>query len=118
MPVRLWETEHPYYCAQGCFFERGCHVEHASWPYFVASGWAGNDEDMNLLFRWDWCEGEDEGVPDGEARLRLYFFLQRKGYPISHEVAVTRDDEPDIRAWLEARWLHMQKLWSPFAGAS
>jgi hypothetical protein len=112
--VRLWEADHPYRCSQGCFFKPGCHVDFSTWAEFFAA-WGGNDEDLNLLFRWDWAEGEDEGVPDGVAHLRLFFFLQRKAYPISIEVTVTRDDEPDVRAWLAGRWRRLQQMWSPIA---
>jgi hypothetical protein len=114
--MKLWDADHPYYCATGCHFERGCHLTHESWSAFVAV-WGTSDEDMNLLFRWDWKEDEDDnGIPTGEHRLSLFYFLQRKGYPISHEVTVTKADEPAVREWLAGKWKHMQRLWSPFSG--
>jgi hypothetical protein len=115
--VKLWEADHPYHCASGCFFQPDCHETHASWRDFH-DAWGDSDNDYNLLFRWDWKQREDDdGKPTGEHRLCLFYFLQRKGYPISHEVAVTVEDEPAIHEWLRAKWQHMRSLWAPLAEA-
>ena len=40
---------------------------------------------------------------------------QRLARPQSIYVVVTRDDEPEIRAWLADKWRHLQRLWAPIA---
>lgn len=79
-------------------------------------GWYGADPDYNLLYRWDWARGTDEGLKRGEHELRLYFMLQRKARPQSVYVKIRRDDEPEIRAWLWTRFLHLARMWGPLSG--
>jgi hypothetical protein len=127
----LWLYEHPYYCNEGCFYARDCHVNYSTWAdFFVSEGNA--DMDMNLVYRWDWLpEKDDDGEPltDSESRsgkdpyyrgerLLLFFMGQRKAAPRSAEVQVCRADEPDVRAWLTKRWEHMQQLWAPLSERS
>lgn len=130
----LWEIDHPYYCSEGNFYMAGMHSVFESWAEFAepssqtATADLGNllydfDDDLNLLWRWDWkradpsdYEYEVEADPDFEIpgdTLQLFFMLQRKAYNISAEVAVTEADEPAVREWLEAKALHMRRLWEP-----
>lgn len=101
------------------------------------------DDDLNFLYRWDWKKADsenylfsysDEILEDGSVtkeqiaeslkefeedsksdRLMLYFMLQRKSYNISVEVNVTESDEPLVRQWLNKKWKHMKKMWSPIS---
>lgn len=130
----LWEIDHPYYCTEGNYFQSGMHSVFESWAEFAEpssqtpTGDLGNllydfDDDLNLLWRWDWkradpadYEYEIEADPDYEIpgdTLQLFFVLQRKGYNISAEVAVTEADEPAVREWLEAKANHMRRIWAP-----
>lgn len=108
----LWEANHPYYCSEGNYFAADQHDTYSSWGDFLEE-WDGSDLDQNLLFRWDWREGEDWNVPEGEARLFLFFMLQRKARNLSCEVAVSREDEPAIREWLSVRWKLLRLMWEP-----
>jgi hypothetical protein len=83
------------------------------------------DMDLNLLYRWDWTDGTGDddknvdanGIAVGDARLDLFFMCQRKARPYSVTIeSVSRDDEPEIRAWLWTRWCHLMRLWSPVSG--
>lgn len=113
--MRLWESKHPYRCTSGCYFtNEPCGEDYDSWSAFLAA-WQNSDEDYNLLFRWDWREGKENEVADGLARVELHYFMQRKGYPYTCRVLVTRDDEPAVREFLEQKWRHMQRLWAPLA---
>lgn len=112
----LWEIEHPYYCEETNYYDRGCCHEHKSWREF-SDGFAP-DMDLNLLFRFDWKE-DDEAPFEGDIYYRngtlwLYFMMQRKGAYFSHQIEVCRADEPKIIAWLEPRFRHMLTLWEPF----
>lgn len=108
----LWEHDHPYCAEEENFYHRGCNHRHASWADFI-DGDPYADFDLNLLFRWDWHVWDDAGH-----ELSLFWMLQRKGIYQSDTIAVTPDDEPAIRAWLEPRWQHMRTLWAPFSEAS
>lgn len=126
----LWEYDHPYYATPGCYYVGGhkwdeVHAEWDSWAEFHEA-WGNNDADLNLLYRWDWdrpdaddyvFEIEDDPsfeVP-GDA-LRLFFMLQRKARPFSHDIAVSESDEPAVRAYLEERSKTIRAIWEPMLG--
>lgn len=123
--MRLWESDHPYYCSESNYYVNGLadppwdHVEVESWEAF---DWKDSDPDMNLLFRWDWKVpdpddyGEDDDVP-GE-QLLLFWMLQRKGRFMAMSMPVSRDEEPEIRAWLEERAKTLIALWQPISLAA
>ncbi len=109
----LWEPDHPYYCAEGNFYKRGCHNLCESWEEFhdMVKDW---NPDLNLLFRWDWFVPQD--VPpgeDGRQRLLTFWVGQRKAALYSWECPVTPADEPAVREWLEERARTIAALWAP-----
>lgn len=106
--LKLWRANHPYYGPDG-----NGHEDFASWVAFVDE-WGEVDLDYNFLYRWDWHEGSQHDLAKGEARLYLCFVQQRKGQLYSVHVAITRDDEPAIRAWLQKAWKHVCAVWAPF----
>ncbi|CAN7263467.1 hypothetical protein LJR186_001186 [Microbacterium foliorum] len=125
--MHLWEFDHPYYCSEGCYYVPGgqwadVHSDWTSWAEFLEE-WGDVDPDYNLLFRWDWkradpadYEYERKHETDFEMpgdTLHLFFYLQRKAKPFSHEIQVTEADEASVREWLTGRALHMRKLWEP-----
>src|SRR5690348_9972495 len=82
---RLWEGDHPSYCNEGNYFSRDCGQQFKSWSDFMAAE-GDSDLDMNLVFRWDWREGEnwgagafkgDEHYRNG--KLLVFYVGQRKG---------------------------------------
>jgi hypothetical protein len=125
--ARLWEAEHPYYGpeASGSYT-----VEYDSWLEF-ADEWGRNDQDLNLVFRWDWVDGtgDDEedpadlpcgeegpnGIPIGSAELTLFAVMPRKSTLVNVVIKLTRADEPLARVWLLDRWRHLMRLWHPLA---
>lgn len=127
-PTHLWEHDHPYYCSDGCYYVSGTqwHDVHATWESWsdFFEDWGDVDPDYNLLFRWDWkranpadYEYELEEDPEFELpgdTLCLFFYMQRKAKPFSHEIKVNEADEPAVREWLSAKAQHMRSLWAPF----
>jgi len=113
--TRLWETDHPYYAQTGNFYvapadeeREGIHRKYSSWQeFFEARG--GSDPDCALVYRWDWCVGEDD-EPD---TLDLFWIIQNSALCQSSTVAVTRDDEPAVRAWLTERARTIAAIWAP-----
>lgn len=134
--LHLWEIDHPYYCSEGNYYERGNHERFESWADFAREGELlyDFDDDLNLLFRWDWKRARREDYifegfdgPEAEAEfaeasehdsLLLFFMLQRKARNMSAEVLVTADDELAVREWLTKKAAHMALLWQPFLEVS
>lgn len=118
----LWEVDHPYYCNQGNYYAResvGDH--HKAWSSFIAE-YADADFDLNLVFRFDWLEGEDNGAGEftGDVNYRngqlcIYWMGQRKGLYRYSTIEVCRADEPAVIEFLRPRWDHMRKLWEPLS---
>lgn len=116
----LWEVQHQYYCRETAWDSReevGDIFE--SWAEFLAE-FGESDMDYNLVFRWDWREGElyELGEYNGDdnyrhARLYIFFMGQRKGLFWSRQVKVCRADEPAIIAFLKPRLRHLLALWTP-----
>jgi hypothetical protein len=117
----LWEAKHPYYCNEGNYFNNGCGDEFKTWAQFHEA-YADSDMDMNLVFRFDWREGEDWGAGafNGDANYRngkllIFWMGQRKGLYRWSEIQVCRADEPVVIEFLKPRWEHMRELWAPLA---
>lgn len=115
----LWDHDHPYYCNEGNYYERGMHDTYSSWAEFYEA-WGDADEDYNCVFRWDWKVPDpadyadyDGGPPVPPQRLFVYWVLQRKAILRSTECVVTADDEPEVRAWLANRAAYMASIWAP-----
>lgn len=118
----LWEVDHPYYCNEGNYFAPGNEqptTHYRSWAEFVEAE-ADSDFDMNLLFRFDWYEGEDQELApfNGDVnyrngQLRLFWMGQRKGLYRWSTVEVCRADEPAVIDFLRPRMAHLLSLWEP-----
>lgn len=104
----LWDHEHPYYCNEGNFFKAGQHTVWDSWQDFRdETAFVNGDRELNLLFRWDWQRSGNRHT------LKLFFVIQRKGFNCSHDSAVTAEDEPDVRIYLQECAGAMRALWAP-----
>jgi hypothetical protein len=120
---RLYEVKHAYYCNEGNYFASGADRPMASyptWALFVAAE-GDSDMDYNLLFRWDWQEGDEEesnftgDIYYRNGKLLLFWMGQRKGLYRWSEVSVCRADEPAVREWLQPRLDYLVALWSPLS---
>ena len=121
-PSHLWEITHSYYCAPSDYYAPGDaqpFVRYKSFGEFLSEE-GSCDFDYNLLFRWDWKEGEDEDLPpyNGDDAYRngllcLYWIGQRKGLYRWSEIEVCRADEPAVIEFLKQRLKHIMGLWAP-----
>lgn len=121
----LWEVDHPYYCAEGNYYAPGNEQpgkRYKSWAEFMAA-MGDADMDYNMLFRWDWREGDGYDLADyngddnyRHAELAIYWMGQRKGLYYWSVVEVCRNDEPAIIDFLRPRWEYLKSLWEPIAG--
>lgn len=118
----LWEVDHPYYCGEATWYKVEDHKRWPSWAAFRdGTIFVTGDRDLNLLFRWDWhsARGTDPWVDEGDPdQLCLYFVLQRKPFMVSHYMPVTDEDEPEVRAFLEACAVALAAIWEPLTLAA
>jgi hypothetical protein len=119
----LWEIDHPYYCNERNFYSNEPGDSYKTWASFIAE-YRESDIDLNLVFRFDWKEGEDNGAGEfaGDCYyrngiLKIFWLRQRKGIFACSEISVCRADEAAVIAFLRPRWEHMQKLWEPLSTA-
>jgi hypothetical protein len=109
----LWEVDHPYYMTEGCYFDRTCHNEYESFDDFLEE-WDGADVDYNWVIRWDWIS-DLEGNALKSEQLRIQFFAQRKGYPITCFINnIKREDQDKVIAFLKPYAEYMAEMWQPF----
>lgn len=114
MTDKLWDVEHPYQSNEVNFYTDDQTYEYVSWDDFFLD-WGETDPDYNLVFRFDWKEPEDNYRGDSHC-LYIFWIQQRKGiYSCTIIEDVDPEREPEIREWLERRFKHLQKLWTPFA---
>jgi len=116
----LWEIHHDYYCCESNYYASGNeqpHQHYKSWQDFIEE-FGDADFDMNLLFRWDWVEGEENNarafngnINYRNGELKIFWMGQRKGIYMWSTIEVCRADEEQIRAYLKPRWEHMKNLW-------
>lgn len=117
--MHLWEIDHPYYAAEGNYYQRDRHTRYGSWAEFTETLFHSGDRDLNLVYRWDWhpADPDDQGGTD---ELLLFFMQQRKAIACSASIAVTKADEPAVRKWLEECAQTIAAIWEPIVlgGAS
>ncbi|MBK9497393.1 MAG: hypothetical protein IPO08_23305 [Xanthomonadales bacterium] len=122
MTKHLWEADHSYYCNEGNYFANDtCEAYYKSFADFIAAE-GDIDPDYNLLFRWDWIEGDGEGEPNfngdnnyRNGKLKLFWMGQRKGLYRWSIVEVCRNDEASVIEFLRPRMQHLVSLWEPLA---
>jgi hypothetical protein len=114
MITKLWDVEHPYHSSECNYYSNDQTFDYNDWDSFFEE-WGKADPDYNLVFRFDWLEPEDN--PRGNSHtLHIFWIQQRKGiYCATLIHHVEPDREPEIREWLQRRYKHMQKLWTPFS---
>ena len=120
MKPHLWEVEHPYYCNEGNYFaNESCESYFKTIDGFL-SGNMNSDFDMNLVFRWDWVEENDEGESDyngddyyRNGLLKIFWLGQRKGLYRWSIIEVCRADEEKVISFLMPRLEHLMNMWQP-----
>jgi hypothetical protein len=119
----LREANHPYYCTEGNYYVGGDKrhevlYTYDSWADFYEA-WGDSDEDMNLVFRWDWNVPDPSDYAEGEVMpsesLSVFWVQQRKARLLSTECDITPEDEPAVREWLAKRAKTMAAIWAPIS---
>ena len=98
---------HPYYCSDSSYYSLGFNTTFSNWEEFYV-GMGKSDLDMNLVFRWDVCQGDD-----GNYCMEIFIIHQRKGRFVPFMIdRVTDEDVPKILEYLKERQDHIKKLWN------
>ena len=123
--AHLWEAQHPYYATEGNYYSNDCIARFDSWDEFKTDGSWDSDEDMNLVYRWDWTKpdpadynGVDGDVMPETDTLNIFFVGQRKAIHRSEHITITEADEPEVRAWLTERAKTIAAIWAPITVTS
>ena len=124
MTQHLWEIKHSYYCNEGNYYAsfKDCPGGHyKSWAEFHTE-FKDVDKDYNLLFRWDWVEGEEHDLTpyNGDdyyrnGHLKIFWLHQRQGLYRWDIIEVCRADEPEVIKFLLPFWKHLRDLWEPIS---
>ena len=122
--MELKSTSHSYYCSDTNYYVSGNEnhglCEYEDWKSFKED-WLDNtltiDDDYNHCFRFDIKEiKDDEEEPTGNFELWLFFILQRKGiYRPVWIRNITKEDMPEIEAFLKERWNYLKQQWAEFS---
>ncbi|MFE9099875.1 hypothetical protein [Actinomadura geliboluensis] len=100
---RLWEpTVDDFPCP---FADDEQHFD--SWAALRANADL-HDNGMNVVIWWDWSLPED-GYPSDQITLYVAMPNRERVFPWS--APVTREQEPEIRAWLEQRLARLAAWW-------
>lgn len=109
---KLWEIEHPYYHNSGCYYSNDCHNDYDSFEDFREE-WKDSDMDYNWIIRWDWLDSSDPDEELSSDLLQITFFMQRKRYPLSCWIKVTKDDLDAVTKFLTPYAEYMKEMWEP-----
>lgn len=112
----LWEIDHPYYGADGDEEEADSFAE-------LKATVDGSDEDMNVMYRWDWKDYSQPHFDDlflddedrSEEEFTVYLLLPRKSRFWSVTCPITKDREPEVLEWLKGDRCagYLRTLWEP-----
>ena len=112
-PPRLWASHHPHY---------GPDDGYQSWDSFEElRDWVDTtDPGLNLIYRWDWITRRYDalkvgGEPFTTDTLYLYGVQPRTCRLFSYGCPVTRDQEPEVAAWLRGPRIlgYLREVWAP-----
>jgi hypothetical protein len=116
----LWEIDHPYYAADG-------HEERVESFAALKHMVDNSDEDMNVVYRWDWFDAaqsiHDDLHIDVEERskeeLSVHLLLPRKSRFWTVRCPIAKHQEYEVLEWLSGpRCLgYLRKLWEPVMDA-
>ncbi len=109
--------KHSYYASGSNYYSNDAGGSFATWQDFYAE-FRSADIDMNLIYRWDLHEREDEATDEklGSYYMEVFFIHQRKGVYapfIIHNVL--ESDLESIKELMSKHWEHLQELWNPIS---
>ena len=107
----LWEINHPYYGADGYVTECSSFAKLRESVDYM-------DEDMNVVYRWDWEDRSQPGKERGTGEFTVYILMPRKGRCFSITCPISKDQESEVLEWLRGPRVlgYLKTLWEPLLG--
>lgn len=113
---QLAAANHPYYCHDNNYYSNDAAMQFDTATDFLDC-FADADIDMNLCFRWDVYEREDElGNATGAYRAGVFIMLQRKG--IFKPCSIRSIGEHEVERFVEYLQMHhetLHRMWNPIS---
>lgn len=113
---QLAAANHPYYCHDNNYYSNEAAMRFETATDFLDC-FADADIDMNLCFRWDVYEREDElGNATGAYRAGVFIMLQRKG--IFKPCSIRSIGEHEVERFVEYLQMHhetLHRMWNPIS---
>ncbi len=104
-------VDHPYYCSDSNYYSNDAGAAWETMTDFLAQ-FESCDVDMNLIFRWD-VKQRDEENP-GRYYAEVFMMHQRKGIFSPHHIKhINEDEAARFRALLEKHWTTLKAMWEP-----
>jgi protein associated with RNAse G/E len=106
----ITEVEHPYYMREGCYYKAGNLEHYDTWKEYF-NDWKDSDDDMNLLWRFDFKIDEESK----EISLDIFYIMQRKAYTYSCHIKKIEEKElKEIEKFLKTKAKKIIDIWAPF----
>ena len=104
-------AQHPYYCSGSNYYSNEAGASWETMTDFLAE-FEDADEDMNLVFRWDIRQRDDDNP--GRYYAEVFMMHQRKGIFSPHHIKhINEDEAARFRAYLEKHWATLKAMWEP-----
>jgi len=113
-------AEHDYYCSDSSWFNLGFDTNYKTFKDFHAE-MGQSDDDMNLVFRFDIKEREQNEIENETSKYYMEIFMvhQRKGRFVPFFIEnVFEEDFELLKQYLEKKYLKIQQIWSPFSSSA
>lgn len=114
MEIKDLAVNHPYYCSDSNYYSNQASERFSTMSDFL-DAYFESDVDMNLCFRWDVKQKEDDNENKiDEYRAEIFIMLQRKG--IFRPIMVESFNQSEVDRFLEYIKKHQEtlaKIWEP-----
>ena len=114
--AELAKIKHPYYCSSYNYYSKDAATSFTTMTDFL-NKYEDADIDMNLCFRFDVREREDDtGSPLGIYDAEVFILHQQKG--IFHPCYIERFTNNEVQRFIEYAEIHFETLlamWKPLS---
>jgi hypothetical protein len=111
MKIKDLAVKHNYYASESNYYSNECSFNYDTWKDFH-NEMGDSNTDMNLVYRWDVNQSEDEQT----YYMEVFIIGQRKGkYMASFIEVVTDEDVKSIVEYLNKSWKKLNQIWLPLS---
>lgn len=108
-------VKHDYYCSDSSWFSLGFDTQYKTFKDFYEE-MGESDDDMNLVFRFDIKEREENEITESKYYMEIFMVHQRKGRFVPFFIEnVYEEDFEKLNQYLDRKYNKIQQLWKPFS---